>query len=282
MAQIPRCWIFSTRRGRLPGDYRFTPGFDFAFAPGWGNVTPFVLHHGAQFRPGPPYAVKSKKYTADFNEVKRLGGDGITTPSDRTPEQTQIAHFWVESSPLMWNRIARTVSAAEALDPWENARLFGLLNTALADGYIGSLDTKYQYNYWRPVTAIQLAETDGNPDTDADPTWTPLVPTPPAPDYDSGHSVEGGAAAQVLKRFFDTDHVSFTACSLTLPLPEERCGGASGVLREFTSFTEAAEENGLSRILNGFHFRKAVEEGIEHGRKIGDRAVNRFLKPVKK
>jgi hypothetical protein len=157
-----------------------------------------------------------------------------------------------------------------------------LLNTALADGYIGSLDTKYQYNYWRPVTAIQLAETDGNPDTDADPTWTPLVPTPPAPDYDSGHSVEGGAAAQVLKRFFDTDHVSFTACSLTLPLPEERCGGASGVLREFTSFTEAAEENGLSRILNGFHFRKAVEEGIEHGRKIGDRAVNRFLKPVKK
>jgi hypothetical protein len=117
MAQIPRCWIFSTRRGRLPGDYRFTPGFDFAFAPGWGNVTPFVLHHGAQFRPGPPYAVKSKKYTADFNEVKRLGGDGITTPSDRTPEQTQIAHFWVESSPLMWNRIARTVSAAEGARP---------------------------------------------------------------------------------------------------------------------------------------------------------------------
>lgn len=269
-------------QGTNPGEYRFTPGFDFAFAPGWGNVTPFVLHHSAQFRSSPPYAVKSKKYTADFNEVKRLGGDGITTPSDRTPEQTQIALFWLESSPLMWNRIARTVSTTEGLDPWENARLFGLLNMALADGYIGSLETKYHYNYWRPVTAIQLADTDGNPDTDADPTWTPLVPTPPAPDYDSGHSVEGGAAAQVLKGFFETDQVSFTACSLTLLLPEERCGGASGVLREFTSFTEAAEENGLSRILNGFHFRKAVEEGIEHGRKIGNRAVNRFLKPVKK
>jgi hypothetical protein len=126
-------------QGTNPGEYRFTPGFDppFVFAPGWADVTPFVLRDSTQFRPGPPYAVKSKKYTADFNEVKRLGGDGITTPSDRTPEQTQIAHFWVESSPLQWNRIARTVSTAEGIDPWENARLFGLLNTAFFTFDIG-------------------------------------------------------------------------------------------------------------------------------------------------
>ena len=111
--------------------------------------------------------------------MKRLGGDDITTPSKRTAEQTEIALFWVESSPLRWNRIARTVSADVGVDSWENARLFGLLNMALADGYIGSFETKYQYNFWRPVTAIQNADTDGNPNTRVDPTWTPLVADSP-------------------------------------------------------------------------------------------------------
>jgi hypothetical protein len=267
-------------QGTQPGEYRFTPGFDFAFAPGWADVTPFVLRDSSQFRPGPPYSVTARRYTADFNEVKRLGGDDITTPSARTAEQTEIALFWVESSPLQWNRIARTVSADRGLDLWENARLFGLLNMALADGYIGSFDTKYRhYNYWRPVTAIQLAETDGNPNTSADPTWTPLVPTPPIPDYDSAHSVEGGAASQVLKRFFGTDRIDFTTCSLTLPAGST-CDDASPTLRSYTSFSQAREENGVSRILVGFHFRKAVDEGIDHGRKIGNRAVTHFLRPV--
>jgi hypothetical protein len=271
---------FSYPQGTNPGEYRFTPGVDFAFAPGWGNVTPFVLKRSSQFRSGPPYRVGSKKYAADFNEVKSLGGDGVTTASARTAEQTEIGLFWIESSPLAWNRIARSVSTAEGLDPWENARLFGLLNMAQADGYIGSFETKYHYNFWRPVTAIQTADTDGNPDTAADPTWTPLQPTYPIPDHDSAHAVEGGAAAEVLKQFFGTDHISFSACSLSLPL-EEQCGGASEVLHSFESFTQAAEENGVSRILIGIHFRKAVEDGIEHGRKIGNRAVNLFLKPVK-
>ena len=219
----------------------------------------------------------SRKYTADFAEVKRLGGDDITTPSARTAEQTEIALFWVESSPLQWNRIARTVSAKKRLDLWEQARLFGLLNMALADGYVGSFDTKYHYNYWRPVTAIQTADTDGNPNTSADPTWTPLVTTPPIPDYDSAHSVEGGAASKVLKRFFGTDRIRFRTCSLTLP-PGNTCNDPAPVLRRYNSFSQAAAENGLSRILNGFHFRKAVDEGIEHGNKIGNRAVDRFLR----
>lgn len=265
-------------QGTQPGQWRFTPGFPFAVAPGWANVTPFVLRDASQYIPGPPYKLTSKKYAEDVNEVQRLG---VKTGSTRTPEQTQIAHFWVESSPLSWNRIARAVSASEGLDLWENARLFGLLNIATADGYIGTFDTKYHYNFWRPVTAIQLADTDGNPATTADPAWEPLLPTPPAPDYDSGHSVEGGTAAQVFKRFFKDDDISFTACSLSLPLAAERCGGASEVRRSFTSFTQAAEENGVSRIYNGFHFRDAVNTGIKHGRKIADRAVNRFLKPVR-
>jgi hypothetical protein len=270
---------FAYPQGDQPGEYRFTPGTPFAFAPGWQDVTPFVLGDSSQFRTDEPYDVTESAYTADFDEVKRLGGDGTTTPSERTPEQTEIALFWVESSPLQWNRIARIVAADEGLDLWEQARLFGLLNMALADGYVGSFETKYLYNYWRPVTAIQLADTDGNPDTHADPTWTPLVPTPPVPDHDSAHSVEGGAAAQVFRRFFGTDEISFETCSLTLPAGST-CSDVSSVTRSFTSFSQAAEENAFSRVLVGFHFRNACEQGVEHGRKIGDRAVDLFLRPV--
>jgi hypothetical protein len=267
-------------QGTVPGAYRFTPGFSFAFAPGWADVTPFTLRDSSQFRADPPYEVTTRNYAADFAEVKRLGGDGITTPSERTPEQTEIARFWVESAPLQWNRIARTAATGSRLDPWEQARLFGLLNMALADGYIGSFDSKYLYNYWRPVTAIREADADGNPNTSADPTWTPLLPTPPIPDHDSAHSVEGGAAAEVLRRFFGTDRISFRTCSLTLP-PGSTCTDPSPVTRAYDSFSAAAEENGLSRILVGFHFRHAVKDGIKHGRMIGGRAVYRFLRLVR-
>lgn len=238
-----------------------------------------MLRKSNQFQPEAPYPINSSRYTADFNEVKRLGGNGTTTPSERTPDQTQIALFWVESSPTQWNRIARSVSNAVRLNPWENARLFALLNLALADGYIASFATKYHYNYWRPITAIREGGSDGNPNTSGDASWTPLVDTPPIPDYESAHSVEGGAAAQVLRKFFRTDYLSFTVCSTTLPTGST-CNDPSPVTRTFTSFSQAADENGVSRILVGFHFRKAVNEGIEHGRKIGEHAVQHFLRPV--
>lgn len=262
-----------------PGEYQCTPGTPFIAFEVWENVTPFVLKDRSQFRPGPPYAVTTKKYTADFNEVKSLGGDGITTPSARTADQTQIALYWWESSPLKWNRIARAVSANQRLDLWENARLFGLLNMALADGYIAMADAKNHYNYWRPVTAIQTGDTDGNPDTRGDPAWTPLRSTPPDQDYPSGHSIEGGAAAEVLKQFFGTDRISFQDCSVTLPAGST-CSDPSPVLRSYRSFSQAAAENAYSRILIGFHFRKSVEEGTDYGRKIGQRAANLYLRPV--
>jgi hypothetical protein len=267
-------------QGTEPGEFRFPPGTDVAFGTNWGTVTPFILQHASQFRPSPPFKVTSKKYAADFNEIKRLGGDGVLTPSARTAEQTRIARFWLESSPLAWNRIARTVSASRGLALWENARLFGLLNLALADGYVGNADTKVRYNFWRPVTAVHLANDDGNPDTVGDPAWTPLEPNYPNPDYDSGHSLEGGAAAEVFRQFFGTDNIIFKACSYTLPVGE-RCTDPSPVYREYTSFSQAAEENAFSRILTGLHFRDATEAGLKHGEKIGNRAVNLFLRPVR-
>jgi hypothetical protein len=262
-----------------PGEYQCTPGTPFIAFEGWDDVVPFVLHRSSQFRPGPPYKVDRQKYTADFNEVKSLGGDGVATPSARTVDETEIALYWWESSPLKWNRIARTVSADQGLTLWENARLFGLLNMALADGYIAMVDSKNHYNYWRPVTAIQTGDTDGNPDTVGDPTWTPLRPTPANQDYASGHSIEGGAGAEVLKQFFGTDEIGFRDCSESLPAGNT-CSGATPVFRSYTSFSQAAVENAHSRIFIGFHFRKSVEEGTEYGRKIGKRATNLYLRPV--
>src|SRR5258705_1353606 len=262
-----------------PGQYQCTPGSPFIVFETWEKVTPFVLQDMAQFRPGPPYAVTEKGFTADFNEVKALGGDGSTTPSARTADQTAIALLWWESSPLKWSRIARAVSIKKGLNLWENARLFGLLNMALADGYIAMVATKNHYNYWRPVTAIQTGETDGNPDTTGNPTWTPLRATPPDQDYASGHAIEGGAAAEVLKQVFGSDQISFQDCGVTLPAGST-CSDPTPVLRSYASFSQAAAENAYSRILIGFHFRKSIEEGTAYGRKIGERAVNLYLRPA--
>ena len=269
-------------QGTEPGQWRFTPDFPFqiAAAPQWGNVTPFVLERSSQFRPQPPYDLASKKYAADYNEIKQLGGDDITTRSGRTPEQTEIGLFWIESSPLAWNRLARALSVSRGFDLWENARLFGLLNLAMADGYIGSWEAKYFYNFWRPITAIRLGDTDGNPDTDAVPDWTPLQPTYPIPDHDSGHAVQGGVAAEILKQVFGTDHVSFTACSTTVGAGRT-CEDPAPVIRSYSRFSQAADENAASRIYIGIHFRRAVEEGVRHGRKIAAYTVNGFLQPVR-
>lgn len=269
-------------QGTEPGEWRFTPDFPFAFAFGtnWAQVKPFVLKRSSQFRSRAPYPLRSRKYAADYREILLLGGDDITTPSTRTADQTEIGLFWIESSPLAWNRLARAISASRGFDPWENARLFGLLNLAMADGYVASWETKYHYRFWRPITAIRLGDTDGNRDTDGVSDWTPLQPTYPMPDHDSGHAVQGGVAAEILRLVFGTDDIPFTACSTTLGAGQ-LCGDPTPTLRSYVSFTQAADENAVSRIYIGIHFRHAVEEGVRHGRKIAAYAVNRFLKPVR-
>ena len=271
---------FTYPEGVQPGEYRHTAPFTtFVLAPGWAAVTPFVLTDASQFRPTLPPLLADNSYATDFNEVKGLGGDGTTTPSGRTANQTETAQFWVESAALQWNRIARTVSSRAGLDLWRSARLYALLDMSLVDAVIASWDAKYGYNRWRPITAIQNADSDGNPNTTGDPSWTPLVVTPPFPEYDSVHAVQGGAAADVLKRLLGTDSISFTTCSTTLPAGST-CGDPTPKLRHFTGFTQAARESGIAQMLAGSNFRNAIDEGLRHGRKIGDRTVSRFLQPA--
>ncbi len=257
--------------GTGPGAYQLTPpNFAPAVLPAWGNVTPFTLTSGAQFRPAPPklFELTGARYTKDYNEVKTIGELNSAT---RTAEQSEIARFWYEGSPTGWNRIARVVAAEQGLDPWQNARLFGLLNFAMADGFIAGFDTKYFYNFWRPITAIRAGATDDNSATVADPEWAAFPVTPAAPDYTSTHSVLGAAAAEVLARYFGTDAISFTTTS-GAPFP--------GMTRSFTSFSQAAQENADSRVYAGIHFRTACRHGLLQGAQVGRYAFKHALLPV--
>jgi PAP2 superfamily len=246
-----------------PGKYQCTPGFPFIAFEVWEKVTPFTLKKADQFRPGPPFNITDANFTDDVNEVTRLGGDGKTTLSARTENQTQIAWFWFENSPLKWSRIARTVATEKGLSTADNARLFALLNMALADGYIAMASAKNYYNFWRPVTAIHA-----NGDT----SWAPLSPTPPDQDYPSGHSIEGGVAAGVLKQVLGTDQIAFKDCGTTLPAGS-RCDDPKPAMRTYNSFTQAADENAYSRVLIGFHFRNATRQGTAYGLAIGEQAA---------
>ena len=253
-----------------PGIWQPTP---LAFAPAafvaWGNVTPFTLKRGSQFRADGPPALTSARYAADFNEVKSLGSANSTT---RTPEQTEVARFWLENSQITWNDIARVVAAAKQNSLSDNARLFALLNLAGADTAIAVFDSKYTYNFWRPIAAIRAADTDGNEDTIVDAAWTPLIETPAHPDYTSQHSAYGAAAAEVLAFFFATDKLGFSITTSTAP---------GGVMRSYDSFSKAAKENMFSRILVGFHFRAACKHGFNQGRDVGQWVSHKVLRPVR-
>jgi PAP2 superfamily len=246
------------------GEYQFTAPFDFALLPGWGRVTPFVIAVREHALEG-PQALASAQYARDFALVKDIGRIDSKT---RTAEQSEIAKFWYEDSPLGWNRIANTVVRQRGLDAWQAARAFALLHFAMADGFIAGFSEKYEHRFWRPVTAIAAAASDGNPDTEAEAGWQTFLVSPPVPDYPSTHTVLGWAAAEVLIDLFG-DRVRYGTTSLTLP----------GVTRQFCGFSQAANENGLSRLYAGIHFKYAIREGRRQGRSVGQ-AVADALAPL--
>jgi hypothetical protein len=244
------------------------PGLQSATLPGWGNVTPFALRDGAQFRPHGPPALTSDKYARDVEEEQAIGEQFSTL---RTEDQSTIARFWYESGSNSWNRIARNVLAMHSLDSWQTARALALLNAAHADGAIASFNAKYCYNFWRPVTAIREADMDDNDETVGDSGWNTYLNTPAIPDYPSTHAVVGAAAAEVLTRLFGTDDVEFIATS-GVPF--------AGITRSFSSLSQAAQEMADSRVYAVIHFRTACQDGLKQGRKIGKFTVMHYLQAV--
>ncbi len=256
-----------------------------ALGPEWGAVKPFTMISGDQFRPDPQPVLTSAQYTAAFNDVKNLGGDGITTAHNRTPDQTQIGIFWgydrggLGAPPSLYDQIAQVIADQEDNTVVENARLLLLVNLAQADSGITCWEGKYVYDFWRPVTAIRRAAEDGNPDTTADTTWTPLgapgggvVPnfTPPFPAYASGHATFGASLFKVLERFYGSDQMNFTIGSDELP----------GVFRSYTSFSQASAENARSRIYLGIHWNFDDSAGQTCGEGVGDWVVDHVALPV--
>jgi hypothetical protein len=245
------------------------PNFGSALLPQWGEVTPFAIPTGSAFRPDGFPELTSKEYAEELNEVKMLGEKNSTV---RTPYETETALFWAYDRPDtfrppgQWNEIAADVALQKGNTLAENARLFALLNIAEADAGIAAWDAKYTYNQWRPITAIREADNDGNTDTVADLNWEPLLDTPPFPDYISGHSTFGAAAGQILARFFG-DNTTFSVTSQEL----------AGVSRTYNSFTQAADENGISRIFGGIHVSSANLEGLETGRDVANYVFDNFL-----
>jgi hypothetical protein len=248
--------------GSGPGVWVPTPpAFLPYLLPQWGFVLPFAMNSSSQFRPPGPPSLDSEQYAADYNEVKALGA---ATGSTRTDQQTLIALFWAdgagtETPPGHWNSIAQTIAGARGNTLEQNARLFALLNIAMADAAICAWDAKYTFHFWRPVTAINFAEPNLN--------WASLIVTPPFPDYISGHSTFSGAAATVLALFYGTDDLPFTIGSDFLP----------GVYRSFPTPLAAAGEAADSRLYGGIHFRSANEDGLHAGISIGEWTGTRYL-----
>jgi hypothetical protein len=210
------------------------------------DVKPFLIDDPADVRSKGPLELTSREYARELDEVKSLGSASSTT---RTLDQTNGARYWAENPPNTWNRIVRTISAQAGLTSVDNARLFAMVYLSAADSLICVWDQKARWSTWRPITAIRRADTDDNRGTEKDPAWLPLIPTPPYPEYPSGHSALSGAIAESVQDFFGTDRISWTDTN------------NGGFTRSFTRLSDAVEDVVHARVWSGIHFRTADEQG---------------------
>jgi len=294
-----------------PGKWRQDPISQIPLALGahWGEVKPFVLTSSNQFRVPPPPALNSPEYAAAFNEVKRLGGDDVVTSSERSEDQTIAGIYWAYDGtpslcapPRLYNQIAVHIADQRRSNVVELTRLLALVNVAMADAGVAIWESKYFYQYWRPVTGVREADAgtgptgagDGNPATVGDPTFTPLgAPasnlngpnfTPPFPAYPSGHAGFGGALFQTLRNFYGTDNIAFTFVSDEFNGVTQDSDGQVRPLirRSFSSLSKAEDENGQSRIYLGIHWAFDKTEGIAQGQRIADYVFRNAFVPLKR
>jgi membrane-associated phospholipid phosphatase len=287
--------------GNEPGVWRQDPISLLPLALGarWAEVDPFVLSSASQFRVPPPPALASEAYATAFNEVKALGGDGVTTDTERLAEGTYIGTYWAYDGtpslcapPRLYNQIAVKIGLEQGSDLVELSRLLALANVAMADAGIAIWESKYHYKFWRPVAGIREAEGDSNPGTEADPGYSPLgAPasnaggvnfTPPFPAYPSGHAGFGGALFQVLRRFYGTDEIAFTFISdeFNGVTQDDEGNVRPSRPRSFPDLSAAEEENGQSRIYLGIHWSFDKTEGIAQGRLVADEVFENLFAPA--
>ncbi len=254
--------------GDEPGAYRPTPPDLGEFPAAWvANVTPFLAGSAEDYATEGPYALDSAEYAADFNEVKAVGA---AEGSTRTDEQNALVAFWI--SPIgQWSQVERALTAEQGLDIADAARLFAIANLAAGDVASACHHDKYQWMFWRPITAIQEAESDGNPATEADPDWIPLANeltppnTPPYPEHPSGWNCYAGAHAGALQEFFGTDDMAYQISNPNIPEP-----------RTYTSFSQGLQEGIDLRIYQGIHFRNGDVQGVEMGQQAAALAAERL------
>lgn len=227
-------------------------------------VKPWTMDNPAQFRPGPPPELMSAQWAQDYNEILELGGK--SSPK-RTPEQTDVARFWAFTGVATWNPIVRQLAAAKNLSMLENARLFARVHVAGADAYIAVFEAKYQYNFWRPITAIRNGDIDSNEATQRDPGWLPLIDTPPHPEYPCAHCITSSAVATVLAAKFGPGQVA--SISMTSPT-------APGVTRKWDRIVDYVEDVSNARVWGGVHYRASARVAREMGIKIGEHVIANF------
>ena len=237
-------------------------------APHWGEVAPWVMGRGSQFRPGPPPQLTSEQWATDYNEVRMFGAK---RGSARSAEQTDIGRFWLIVGPASWFPIVRQIADAQGRSLIDNARLHALVAIATADAYIAVFDAKYAYNFWRPITAIRNGDIDGNEATSPVADWEPLIDTPPHPEYPCAHCITSSTVATILDSEFGAEAIATVTMTSS---------AAPGVVRKWNTTREYVEEVSAARIYGGVHYRTSAVAAREMGRRIAELALRERMRPL--
>jgi hypothetical protein len=262
-ANVP--YVFQTGAGEYQ---RTPPAFPNPVTPWMARMKPFTLTSPAQFRAYGPPDLTSTRYARDLETVKSLGS---ATSAERFPEETESARFHTENPTTLWSRNLRALADSQHLSTAQSARLYALLFVTFGDSIISCWDSKYHYNFWRPITAIHAADTDENPATTADLTWAPLAVSPPHPEYPAAHGCATGAITEVMRRYFGTRYVTFTFTS-TVP---------NTVPHTYYRTDDLLDEVLRARVFGGMHFPTSGAHGAHLGKEVGSWVYNRHFKPVK-
>ena len=261
-------WPYSYPSAPVPGVWILTPGTLAPQTPWMGHMMPFTFDDPAQYLPDePPPALSSQTWADDYNQTRTLGAANSTV---RTPAQTEIALFWTDHTAAQYGRLLRLLAVQENLSLLESARLMALSYTSLADSFIGCMNAKYYFSFWRPVTAIRNGDIDGNPNTPQDASWSPLVTTPGHPEYPAAHGCVTGALAGALQSYFGTPNIPLTISS-----------NVTGTTHHYTNIHDWEKEVEYSRIYAGFHYHHSLVQGFVLGSKVANHISGNFFEPQK-